>query len=157
MNNIEVRRGDIFEVLAGGRFNGGTTISGFRPAVIVSNNTGNHFSNCVEIVYLTSQDKKPLPTHARIMCRVPSTALCEQVATVGKEKLGAYIRTCNDAEMRAIDAALLVSLGLTAPETRRTETRPGGGGHDKRRAKAGRPARGACADRSGARRVQKNV
>ena len=122
----EIRRGDIYNVHNGGRFGGGVTISGFRPAVIVSNNTGNHFSNCVEIVYLTSQEKKPLPTHASIMCKVPSTALCEQIDTVGKDKLGDYVRTCSDAEMRAIDAALLVSLGLTPPAPRVAEKCAGG-------------------------------
>lgn len=115
MNNMEIRRGDIFNVMNGGRFAGGATISGFRPAVVVSNNMGNHFANCVEVVYLTSQEKKPLPTHASVMCRVPSTALCEQIDTVGKEKLGEYVRTCTDAEMKRIDAALLVSLGLNTP------------------------------------------
>ena len=135
MNNMEIRRGDIYNVQNGGRFSGGTTISGFRPAVIVSNNTGNHFSNCVEVVYLTTQDKKPLPTHAPVMGKVPSTALCEQINTVGKDKLGEYIRTCSAEEMQQIDAALMVSLGLTPP--RMVEKHIGGGGDNDRATKGG--------------------
>ena len=83
-----------------------------RPAIIVSNNIGNEHSNNVEVVYLTTQDKTPLPTHVRVMCHVQSTALCETIYTISKERLGNYIRTCTDEEMAAIDEALMISLGI---------------------------------------------
>lgn len=104
-------RGDIFFV---SKFNKNVGIEqeDGRPAVIVSNNVGNQHSECVEIVYLTTQDKKPLPTHAKVMCRVPSTALCEQVHTVSKERLGDFIRVATPEEMAAIDEALKISLAL---------------------------------------------
>lgn len=83
-----------------------------RPAIIVSNNIGNEHSNNVEVVDLTTQDKTPLPTHVKVMCHVPSTALCETIYTISKERLGGYIRTCTDEEMEAIDNALMISLGI---------------------------------------------
>ena len=105
-------RGDIFFV---SKFNKsvGTEQEDGRPAVIVSNNVGNQYSEQVEVVYLTTQDKKPLPTHVNVMCRVPSTALCEQVHTVSKERLDNFIRSATAAEMAAIDEALKISLALS--------------------------------------------
>lgn len=83
-----------------------------RPAVIVSNNMGNTYSDFVEVVFLTTKEKKPLPTHAEIICRQKSTALCEQVHTVSKASLGEFIKTCTSAEMQCIDKALMHSLGI---------------------------------------------
>ena len=110
-NKMEIYRGDIFFVRKGGKIVGSEQGEN-RPCVIVSNNTGNYHSSIVEVVPLTTAEKKPLPTHVEVMCHVPSTALCECIQNVSKERLGEYIRSCTDAEMDAIDKALMVSLGL---------------------------------------------
>ena len=107
---MEILRGDIYFVSHG--ITTGSEQEPGKPAVIVSNNTGNHFSNAVEVVYLTSKDKKTLPTHAKVMCRTPSTALCEQVTCVSKERLIEYVRTCTDEEMEDIDRAIMIALDL---------------------------------------------
>lgn len=104
-------RGEIFFVTRNGNTTGSEQEVG-RPAVIVSNNIGNENSRIVQVVYLTSQPKAPLPTHVPVMCKVPSIALCEQITTVYQDRLSDYIRTCTDAEMEAIDRALMVSLGI---------------------------------------------
>lgn len=111
---MEIRRGDIFYVRKGGYAYGSEQDQG-RPAVIVSNDTGNYHSNIVEVVYLTTQEKKPLPTHVDIMCKVPSTALCEQITNVSQERLGEYVRSCTVEEMDAIDRALMILLGIDVP------------------------------------------
>lgn len=86
---------------------------GGRPAVIVSNDIGNNAGPVLEVVYLTTQEKKPLPTHVRInSSKYPSTVLCEQIATINKEKVGKYIGQCSMAEMKRIDEALAVSIGI---------------------------------------------
>lgn len=108
---MDILKGDIFYVTRGGRTFGSEQYPD-RPAVIVSNNLGNKHSNVVEIVYLTTQEKNPLPTHVKVMCHVPSIALCEQIWTVSKDRLGGYIRSCSDAEMDDINRALLISLDL---------------------------------------------
>lgn len=110
---MEILRGDIFFVRKA--FCEGNEQDAGRPAVIVSNNIGNEHANIVEVVYLTSQEKKPLPTHVEIVCRVPSTALCEQISTVSKERLVEFVRACTDDEMKRIDKALMVSLGIDQP------------------------------------------
>lgn len=83
-----------------------------RPGIIVSNDKGNEHSEHVEVVYLTTKDKTPLPTHVKIMGTVPSTALCEQVHSVSKSRICDHIRDCTEEEMKEIDKALLISLGL---------------------------------------------
>ena len=113
---MDILRGDIFMVERSFETSGHEQFDG-RPAVVVSNNTGNHFSNCVEVVFLTTAHKKPLPTHVNIMGKLPSTALCEAVTTISKERLGEYIRSCTEYEMEQIDKALMVSLALTADES----------------------------------------
>lgn len=110
---MEYLRGDIFYVHKPAPTTGSEQDAG-RPAIIVSNDIGNKHSSNVEVVFLTTQEKKPLPTHVNIICKVPSTALCEQVFTVSKDRLSDLIRTCTASEMKEIDNALMISLGLGA-------------------------------------------
>lgn len=87
---------------------------GGRPAVIVSNDVGNEYSKVVEVVFLTTREKKPLPTHVAInSAKYPSTALCEQIDTVDKERIGGYINEVTQAELKNIEKALLVSFGIS--------------------------------------------
>ena len=109
----EIYRGDIFYIMQGS-YVGSEQKSG-RPGIIVSNDLANKHSPNVEVVFLTSQEKKALPTHVEVIARVPSTALCENIQTVSKERLGDFIRSCTTSEMKAIDKALLHSLGIEAP------------------------------------------
>ena len=111
---MQIFRGDIFYIEKNFHHEG-AIISGSRPAVVVSNDIGNKHADFVEVVYLTSKDKKPLPTHANVICKVPSIALCEQVDSVHKDRFGDFIRSCTADEMKEIDNALLVSLGLDSP------------------------------------------
>lgn len=106
-------RGDIFFITEGA-YTGSEQNAG-RPGVIVSNDIGNKHSPNVEVVFLTSREKKAMPTHVDVMCKVPSTALCENIQTVSKERLDSFIRSCTTSEMKSIDNALLCSLGLSAP------------------------------------------
>ena len=106
-------RGDIFFIAEGAYT--GSEQNGGRPGVIVSNDVGNKHSPNVEVVFLTSREKKPMPTHVEVLCKVPSTALCENIQTVSKERLDSFIRSCTTSEMKNIDNALLCSLGLHAP------------------------------------------
>jgi mRNA interferase MazF len=91
----------------------GAEINKARPGVIVSNDALNQTSEVVEVVYLTTQPKKELPTHASIEATGRrSTALCEQINTVSILRVGAYCGTCSEEEMEDIDRALRASLDL---------------------------------------------
>ena len=97
-----------------------------RPAIIVSNNTNNDHSNTVEVVYLTTQVKPNLPTHVAIHSTGrDSTALCEQIHTVDNSRIGDFVSACNAREMKDVDNALLISLGMdynNIPVTEMTDT-----------------------------------
>lgn len=109
---MDIKRGDIFYIQKFWEGGYGSEQDSGRPAVIVSNDTGNYHSNICEVVYLTTQVKKPLPTHVKVLCKLPSIALCEQINCVSQERIGEYIRTCTEEEMKKIDWALMVSLGV---------------------------------------------
>lgn len=112
MKEPDYKRGDIV-FCCDNRETTGNEQNRQRYAVIVSNDTGNFFSQVVEVVFLTTQEKKPLPTHTTVMCKVPSTALCEQITTISKERISEYIRTCANEEMQAIERCMRISLGIT--------------------------------------------
>ena len=112
MSDYKIARGDIFYVTRIGANVGSEQIAG-RPAVIVSNDKNNEFSQTVEIVYCTTKPKEDLPTHCTIRSTaVASTVLCEQVTTVDKQRLGDYVGSCTEDEMSRINTAIRVSLGL---------------------------------------------
>ena len=116
-------RGDIYYVSKGVSY--GSEQEAGRPAIIVSNDIANKYSPNVLVVYLTSQEKKPLPSHVPISCKVPSVALCENVACVSKERLGNFMKFCTAGEMAKVDEALAYALGLDfSGEAKPVEAKP---------------------------------
>lgn len=115
----EVKRGDIFYIANSKFYSTDPTNEAGRPGIIVSCDELNEHSPVVEVVYLTTKDKKPMPTHVGILCKIPSTALCETIYTVTKDRLGDFVRTCTDREMAAIDRGMICSLGIAAPVVER--------------------------------------
>lgn len=107
-----MKRGEIYYIARSLTYSSiGSEQDAGRPAIIVSNNKNNSNSEVIEVVYLTTQDKPELPTHVNIRSsRKPSTALCEQVNSISVERVGDYIGTATEAEMEAIDRALMISL-----------------------------------------------
>lgn len=84
-----------------------------RPGIIVSNDDQNERDGLLEVVYLTTHPHEDLPTHVSIhSCDKPSTAQCEAVYSITRTRVGNYCGTCSSEEMAAIDAALLISLGI---------------------------------------------
>lgn len=105
-------RGEIYYVLPEGCEIGSEQHSG-RPGIIVSNDQNNKYSSTLEVVYLTTKEKKPLPTHIHIeTARLPSTAICEQVFTVDKLRMNDYVGKLSKYEVEDVDAAIVISLGL---------------------------------------------
>lgn len=106
-------RGQIYYVYPRGYEYTGSEQGGGRPAIIVSNDVGNEYSSVVEVVFLTTREKKPLPTHVKIISsRCPSIALCEQIETVDKGRIGNYINEISQAELKGIEKAILISLDI---------------------------------------------
>lgn len=107
-------RGEVYYVYPTGNEIGSEQHAG-RPAIIVSNNQNNKNSSTLEIVYLTTREKRPMQTHVHINAAgklQESTAICEQIFTVDKLRLNDYIGQLCDKEMQDIEFGLMVSLGL---------------------------------------------
>lgn len=109
----EIQRGEIYHIYSLDSY--GSEQSGSRPGIIVSNGYNNRYSPTVEVVFLTTKHKKAIPTHVRISsAERPSIALCEQVMTVDKERLGFFIGCVTNDELDAINEALRISLAIPA-------------------------------------------
>lgn len=92
----------------------GSEQEGGRPAVIVSNDVCNEHSRVVEVVFLTTKEKPPLPTHVKInSTNCSSTALCEQIESIDKLRIGRYINQVTDAEMLRLEKAMILSLQIS--------------------------------------------
>lgn len=99
---------------------------GVRPVVIISNDTANAYSPTVTIIPMTSRMKKRnQPTHVILRRKDasgisrPSMALCEQVRSIDKEKLGSRVgRIISQDAMEEIARALQVQIGVISPNGR---------------------------------------
>ena len=111
---MEIYRGDIFYIKKINQDTG-------RPAVIVSNNDINESQNMVEVAYLVEKPNESLPTHAKVRCHLPSTALCEQVVSVSKDRIDGFIRTCTDEEIERINKQQELEKQLSQIETENTD------------------------------------
>lgn len=109
-----MKRGEIYYIEASKQYQTtGSEQKPDRPAIIVSNNANNDNAQTVEVVFLTTQDKPPLPTHVTIKsANRTSTALCEQINTVSIERIANYMGECSEEEMKQVDQAPVASLGL---------------------------------------------
>lgn len=89
-----------------------------RPVIIISNNTCNRFSPAITVVPLTTADKKPLPTHVKMLMEDGkiSTVLCEQLRTISTDLLEDYVGTLDDTKLTEIEGATLIALGFKQPE-----------------------------------------
>ena len=114
LKHCEIKRGDIFFIHKDVNYDPlGSEQQSARPAVVVSNNAINNASHAIEVVYLTTKDKKRMRTHVTIWSTgTESTALCEQVHTVSDNRIGVYCGACTESELARIDRALITSLGL---------------------------------------------
>ncbi|WP_249529729.1 type II toxin-antitoxin system PemK/MazF family toxin [Paenibacillus brevis] len=93
---------------------------GERPVLIIQNNVGNKYSPTVIVATITDAKKRPLPTHVRIMKRQKlykdSVVMLEQVRTIDKCRLRGAVATLTAEEMRQVDLALSISVGLVPVE-----------------------------------------
>lgn len=92
----------------------GSEQSSGRPCVIVSSEHFAKTSGTVCVVYLTTQPKKAYPEHVILSSSSrDSIALCEQIVSVSKLRIGRCYAKVSDEEMKLIDRAMLSGLGLS--------------------------------------------
>jgi len=108
---ILVKRGEVwwidFEHSVGGE------IQKNRPAVIISNDYANQYSNRVQIIPLTSKIEKCYPCETYVlMGDQKSKAMADQIMTLSKNRLKSKITTISDKDMRSIERVIKVQLSL---------------------------------------------
>ncbi|MBQ7826331.1 MAG: type II toxin-antitoxin system PemK/MazF family toxin [Clostridia bacterium] len=114
---MEVRRGDIF--IADLDPVVGSEQGGVRPVVVVQNDRGNRFSPTVICAAMTSRlGKHDLPTHVWVAAkdsglRSDSLVLCEQLRTLEKRRLQAWVGHMDELVIRRVEAALRAALGMS--------------------------------------------
>lgn len=98
----------------------GSEQGGYRPVLIIQNNTGNKHSPTVIVAAITSKAgvKAKLPTHYFLEpgngLEKTSLVLLEQLRTVDKQRLTDFIGTLPEEHIRRINHALAVSIGLNS-------------------------------------------
>lgn len=106
-----LHRGCIYNIEAGKNHPTGTEIWPNRPGLIISNDAINEKAGFVTIVYLTTSRKRDMPYHVKVKSgKKTATALCEQIHSVDKSRLGSYIGEATPEEMQKINVALSLSL-----------------------------------------------
>lgn len=97
----------------------GTTVNKPRPGIVVTNTELIGKVIDLQIVWLTTREKDPLPTRITInSAKEPSTALCDKITSVDKRTATYYIGTCTEEELARIDEAISYSVGVVLPSTR---------------------------------------
>lgn len=94
----------------------GSEQGGMRPVLILQNNMGNKHSPTVVVAAITSRlGKFKLPTHVKLESErlvKDSFVLLEQLRTIDKSRIYEYIGKVTEKEMKIIEKALLVSVGI---------------------------------------------
>ena len=117
MENL-VKRGDIYFADLSPVV--GSEQGGIRPVLVIQNDVGNKYSPTVIVSAITSQlSKAKLPTHIELSSaeyNLPknSVVLLEQIRTLDKRRLKEKITVIDEAKMKEINKALLISLGFVS-------------------------------------------
>lgn len=98
----------------------GSEQDGFRPVLILQNDTGNKFSPTTIVAPITStKPASRMPTHVRVNVVglvSGSVALLEQIRTIDKRRLDDYVGKLNKEMMGKVDHAIITSLGIKVME-----------------------------------------
>lgn len=114
--DMDIKWGDIVFVNFGE--NEGSEQGGIRPAIIIQNDKGNEHAPTTIVASITSQDKRPLPTHVVVKphqsgLKAVSTILMEQVRTIDKSRILSKVGHIDtDWLVEKIKKSLTISLNM---------------------------------------------
>ena len=111
-----IKRGEIYYADLGVTV--GSEQRGGRPVLIIQNDIGNKYSPTTVVAPITSKvgKKSHQPTHVPIVCDglfACSTVLLEQIRTIDQSRLRWRVGKADNATMKRVEAALLVSIGIS--------------------------------------------
>lgn len=112
---MEIKRGQIYYADLSPVV--GSEQGGLRPILIVSNDVGNRHAPIVIAAAITSRTRKfRLPTQVLLdtSCGLHKESMveCEQMRTLDKRRLKGFIGVINEEEMKQINKAIAISLGV---------------------------------------------
>lgn len=85
-----------------------------RPAVIVSNNLSNRNMNRLQVVPLTSRIDRVYSCEALVVLNNDvRKAMADQISTVSKLRFGGKLGALSESDLRLIDGAIRIQLGLS--------------------------------------------
>lgn len=112
---MEIRRNQIYVVNL--PFTDNSITRGNRPCIVVSNNMNNIHSRVIQVIPLTTSNKKKLPTHYDMIINGEScTALCENIISVDYSNVGKYLGELTPHQISRIDERLKIQLSLRDKE-----------------------------------------
>ena len=96
----------------------GSEQGGIRCGIVVQNNIGNKYSPCLIVLPMTtSESKKHIPTQHRIqLTNAYGLILGEQIRTIDKKRITEKGVVDHLDDMRMVDKALAISVGLNIKE-----------------------------------------
>jgi mRNA interferase MazF len=107
-----MQRGEVWWVDFGP--SSGSEIRKTRPAVIVSNNMANRLLSRVQVIPLSSNIENIYPSEALVTVRAKqSKAMADQIVTTDKSRLKELAGRLSDSDMKAVEKALKIQLGLS--------------------------------------------
>lgn len=116
---MQVKRGEIyFANLGDSACNIGSEQDGYRPVLVIQNDIGNRYSPTVIVACVTTKIYKAnIPTHIKINAFDYGLAddnliLCEQLKTIDKVRLRAFLTELKPYDMNRVNSALKLSLEL---------------------------------------------
>ncbi len=84
-----------------------------RPAVIISNDSSNAHLNRVQVIPLTSNTGKCYPSEAVVTFNnAENKAMADQIATVDKQRLQNCAGSISNKDIKQVERAIKVQLGL---------------------------------------------
>jgi len=91
----------------------GGEIKKTRPAVIISNNSSNHFLNRVQVIPISSNTKKIYPCEAPLNLNgVKHKAMADQIMTVSKVRCYKKLGKASLNEIAILENSIKLQLGI---------------------------------------------